>query len=294
MAEKAPTQRGSFASSDSAISNGEDSTQDVLTLDFTDMQLQGNQKEMSSFQYRERTVPVDKQDLLSRYLNQRITENECHRITSDERERLGPDWKKLGRELEFPEALIISFSQHENNEERAHAMLVAFRQRQAKQATRKRLIAALNKIGRNDLTEKLLGYEQSQQKQIEGLYHEKTLGELIVCIKDGQRFVLYPVGGTEFERDFEAIQNSASHNVNSALSRAHRILTTETLTSEDEVGKQNRTQSESIRRPPREIDNTWRPNSAIDPLCSVNHQESTLAEHDDSSPHPPLSSQDGQ
>lgn len=96
-------------------------------------------------------------DLLARYLNQSITEKECHTITSDKSHRLGPDWKKLGRELGIPEAMIQSSAQKENDVERAHAMLIDFCRDQGKNVKIKRLVESLKKIGRTDITEKLLG-----------------------------------------------------------------------------------------------------------------------------------------
>ena len=72
--------------------------------------------------------------------------------------RIGDGWKKLGRRLEFDEAMLASF--HRENEElseKAYAMLLAWKRRQGSAATYRVLYEALcnSYVGRKDLAEKI-------------------------------------------------------------------------------------------------------------------------------------------
>ena len=72
--------------------------------------------------------------------------------------RIGDHWKKLGRRLEFDEAMLASFHRKDEElSEKVYAMLIAWKERQGSAATYQVLYEALchSYVGRKDLAENI-------------------------------------------------------------------------------------------------------------------------------------------
>ena len=73
-------------------------------------------------------------------------------------EKIGPQWKDLGRKLEIPEAILSNIN-HDHNRvvEMANEMLLTWKRNKGKNATVQKLAGKLTDIGRRDVGENIQG-----------------------------------------------------------------------------------------------------------------------------------------